>query len=35
MEKTEKFRMRRYFEKTGTNIYAAPWRKSKLFENTC
>ena len=24
MEKTEKFRMRKYFEKTETNIYAAP-----------
>ena len=26
MEKTEKFRMRKYFEKTGTNIYATPTR---------
>ena len=24
MEKTEKFRMRKYFVNTGTNIYAAP-----------
>ena len=26
MEKTEKFRMRKYSKKTGTNIYAAPMR---------
>ena len=26
MEKTEKFRMRRYSKKTTTNIYAAPMR---------
>ena len=26
MEKTEKFRMRRYSKKTATNIYAAPMR---------
>ena len=26
MEKTEKFRMRKYFEKMGINIYATPTR---------
>ena len=27
MELTEMFRVRKYFEKTGTKIYAAPTRK--------
>ena len=29
MEKTEKFRIRKYFEKTGTNIYSAAHARRK------
>ena len=33
MEKTEKFRVRKYSKKTGTNMYAAPMRKQKKKKN--
>ena len=32
MEKTEKFRMRKYFVNTGTNIYAARGVNNQNFE---